>query len=271
MSNWITENADIMEMLPSDMDTGGMPLMAQGTMPQGMNAKQLRQATAAQKKAMRQQQQASKQYMKLYNQQMQAQSKLFSRFPQFMQQRPMPVARPGVYNNNNNNNMFNQPYNVPAGYYQSIQPMQQPPNYDMVGAAPAAMYHDAYAATGQPSAPLWAEVPAADYSLYDPATPVDDMVFSQGLLGLGAEAADNTPAWAKTFEAVTNKLVDTGAGVYQRIADIRDARRGVVKQPPMLPPAPTGFLGMSQGTWAAVGVGALALGAAWAVTRKKRS
>lgn len=269
MSNWITENADIMEMLPSDMDTGGMPLMAQGTMPQGMTAKQLKQATAAQKKAMRQQQQASKQYMKLYNQQMQMQSKLFSKFPQFMQQQQprVPAQMPGVYNNS----IFNQPYNVPPQYYQSIQPYQQPPNYNMVAAAPAAMYHDAYAATGQPSAPLWAEVPAADYSLYDPATPVDDMVYSQGLLGLGAEAADNTPAWAKTFESVVNKLVDTGAGVYQRVADIRDARKGIVKQPPMLPPAPTGFLGMSQGTWAAVGVGALALGAAWAVTRKKRS
>lgn len=269
MSTWITENADIMEMLPSDMDTGGVPLMAQGTMPQGMTAKQMRQATAAQKKALRQQQQASKQYMKLYNQQMQMQAKLFSKFPQLQQQRPMAPQMPGAYNSNLFG-PYNQPYNVPPQYYQSIQPMQQPPNYSMVAMAPAAMYHDAYAATGQPSAPLWSEVPAAEYSMYDPAAPVDDMVYSQGLLGLGAEAADNTPGWAKTFESVVNKLVDTGAGVYQRVSDIRDARKGIQRTPPTAPPPPAGFLGMSQGTWAAVGVGALALGAAWAVTRKKR-
>ncbi len=273
---WITENA---EFLPSDIDGQVAVGAANPGATGGMTPKQMRQAMQQQKKAMQQRTQMTKQYMKLYNQQAKQVAKLTSKFPQFMQptqQFPyggVPVNQPQQQQNPFPYGMapspYNQPYAVPPQYYQNIQPYAQPQNQYIPAGAPASMYHDAYAATGQMSAPLWSEVPAGEYELYDETTPVGDMVFSQGLLGLGATV--EAPAWANTFEAVTNKLVDTAANVYQRVNQIKDARKGVQNQAkiPLQLPYDSGFLGLSQGTWAAIGMGALALGAGWAITRKK--
>lgn len=261
---WVTEDATFLDM-PTDAAMS-IPSTS-GYAPYG-TPKQMKQAAAAQKKALRQRAQAAKAYMRIYNQQAKQQAQLAKKFPGFFRQPavaqpqqplPLPVSP------------YAQPYSMPPQYYQQVQPYSQPVNMNMPFGAPAATFQDVYAATGQPSAPLWAEVPAAEYELIDEAAPVDDMLYGQGLLGLGAEAAVNTPGWANTFEAVVNKLVDTGANVYQRIDAIKQQRKDVKAQgkAPMLPPASGDFLGMSKTTWSAVGLGALALGAAWAMTRKK--
>lgn len=262
---WVTEDATFTDM---PMDAAMSIPSSSGYAPYG-TPKQMKQAAAQQKKAMRQQTQAAKAYMRVYNQQSKQQAQLAKKFPTFFRQPAQPVPQQ-MYQQPVS--PYAQPYSVPQYYQQQVQPYAQPYNPNMPFGAPAPVFQDVYAGTGQMSAPLWAEVPAAEYELFDEAAPIDDMTYGQGLLGMGADAAANaTPAWANTFEAVVNKLVDTGANVYGRVEAIKQARKGVQTQgkTPMLPPGGGDFLGMSKGTWSAVGLGALALGAAFVMTRKK--